>query len=114
MIVILEEDGLCYMDYGDRVLPDAKIMRDPSMTVEKCKDFCFSAGYQYAGVEFSKECWCGNQRPEDEQPEEECAMACTGDNNQICGDRWRLNVYYMGNMQVVTFRINSSYTVGAD
>ena len=94
MIIILE-DGLCYMDYSgsNRVLPEANIKGDQAMTVGKCQTFCFSSGYQYAGVEFSRECWCGNQRPEDERPGEECAMACTGDKTQICGDRWRINVY---------------------
>ena len=31
-----------------------------AMTVELCQSSCKASGYQYAGLQYSSECWCGN------------------------------------------------------
>ncbi len=33
-----------------------------TMTIPVCIDFCQSKGFQYAGIEYSGECYCDNQR----------------------------------------------------
>merc|ERR1711874_927798 len=58
-------------------------------------EHCIAKGYRFAGVQYRYECFCGNTAPPQEvlTGEEECDMVCSGDNNQICGGGWRMNVY---------------------
>ena len=87
--------GGCYVDNegGRRVLPH-KAHYSPKNTIEICKKLCFEKGYQYAGVEYSKECFCGNDLPAKIAPKQsDCNMDCSGDKTQKCGGGNRLNVY---------------------
>jgi hypothetical protein len=63
------------------------------MTVEMCAEYCSS--YQYFGVEYGRECYCGNTRDGDSvaAPDAECNMACAGDATETCGAGMRLNLY---------------------
>ena len=89
----------CYTD-GDpasnsyRAL-SAKIMSDFSkMTVEMCGSFC--KGYNFFGIEWSGECYCGNEigRRSLLKDDKECGLACPGDYKQLaCGEGQRLSVY---------------------
>ena len=63
------------------------------MTVERCTGKCKEKGYSYAGVQFYKECWCGNEMPKHYAPKYECNTPCSGNRNQYCGGNLRLNVY---------------------
>lgn len=66
------------------------------MTVESCQNACLSQGYEFAGVEYSAECWCDSQlrngglAPDGEA---QCTMPCNGDPDQMCGGPDRLNLY---------------------
>ncbi|KIW13478.1 hypothetical protein PV08_08666 [Exophiala spinifera] len=70
---------------------------DSGMTVEKCVSTCSSKGYSYAGVEYSKECYCNSigitnggaiaSNPAD------CSMICAGNQTEYCGGSSRLTVY---------------------
>ena len=48
----------------------------------------------YFGVQNGDSCYCGN---DDSKfipvAKEECNQPCSGDETQICGAMWRLNVY---------------------
>ena len=47
-----------------------------------------------AGLEYSKECWCGSSYDNDKKvPEPHCAMTCPGDHSQRCGGNFLINVY---------------------
>ena len=99
-IFCLELDGQCFEDpRGGRVLPHGPWTGD--MTIDKCKKRCtgewYSTPYKYAGVEFAKECWCGNDRPTISAPRTDCSMPCTGERSQKCGAGHRINVYQLGN-----------------
>jgi len=80
----------CFVDQGARALPDNLLGAD-DMTAQKCAANC--ANYSYFGVEFGRECWCGNSPPKTAAPESECAKGCAGDDTQICGDGNRINVW---------------------
>ncbi|KAK3323184.1 WSC domain-containing protein [Cercophora scortea] len=82
----------CYADHDTRVLPGKTVLSD-GMTPDVCAIAC--AGYNYFGVEYGKECYCGAQlsTASEKVSEEECTMSCGGDDLQICGDKSRLNVY---------------------
>ena len=78
---------------GRRVLPH-KAHYSSKNTIEICKKLCFEKGYQYAGVEYSKECFCGNNVPKKVASQQtECNMNCSGDRSQKCGGPNRMNVY---------------------
>ncbi|KAH8899451.1 WSC-domain-containing protein [Thozetella sp. PMI_491] len=58
-------------------------------TIEQCQTLCMNAGYALAGVEYQKECWCGNtiKMPNTYTNDSLnlCTFACTGDPAESCG-----------------------------
>lgn len=63
------------------------------MTPDMCLSFC--SGSQYAGLEYSRECWCSPyiSALSDKLSDQECNMACEGDASKVCGGRLTLTVY---------------------
>src|ERR1700761_2021719 len=49
------------------------------MPVDLYWDPCHSAGYSFAGVEWSQECYCGNAPPTEVATEGTCDMVCNGE-----------------------------------
>ncbi|CAK7225482.1 Mitochondrial intermediate peptidase [Sporothrix eucalyptigena] len=76
-------------DTTDEVLPG-------DMTVAKCLAFCGGGGsgtaYTYAGLEYARECWCGQDLAAlaTQEPESQCNLPCDGDNGTLCGGDLRL------------------------
>ena len=95
---------------GFRELP-LKAHYSSKNTIEICKNLCFEKGYLYAGVQYSKECFCGNNLPRKIAPKQsDCNMDCSGDNSQKCGGGNRMNVYKSaGNQLLASFSIKSLY-----
>ncbi|KAI0124064.1 WSC domain-containing protein [Xylariales sp. AK1849] len=89
----------CYMEpqYG-RAL-GTLVKADDSMTISMCTTACQSAGFNYAGLEYGRECWCGATKPNDLEDASDpscamqCDMLCGGDPKQICGGRGALGIY---------------------
>ncbi|KAK5007973.1 hypothetical protein LTR16_005791 [Cryomyces antarcticus] len=67
------------------------------MTVANCIDYCSAAGYSYAGMEYSSECYCGNTLATDRAPAAgilgNCFMKCSGDSTEYCGGGAALSIY---------------------
>ncbi|KAK4184466.1 WSC domain-containing protein [Podospora australis] len=81
----------CWIDnLGDRSLK-AVDYRTDDMTVEKCADRC--QGYFYFGVQYGRECYCGDALGGVAAPERDCSMLCVGDKTELCGGPARLNLY---------------------
>ncbi len=54
-------------------------------------------GFQYGGVQFSYECWCGDKiRDKHKVSEERCDSSCAGNKTQFCGGYLLINVYHTG------------------
>jgi hypothetical protein len=70
---------------------------EPGQTVETCISKCSKRGFNYAGLEYGAECFCGNVLAPESGPNPKmmgkCTMKCSGDKNQICGDASRLSLY---------------------
>ena len=85
-----------------------------NMSLAVCTTYCTSKGYRYGGVEYTNECWCGNElrtgtytgANQDSYmsspvnygvraPSSDCNMPCSGDKSQTCGGHWRLNTYIL-------------------
>lgn len=77
-------------DLDDRTL-SSQVLYDADLTVEKCARFC--SNYEFFGVEYSSQCYCGNELTVEEAPQQECRQRCGGNLSQACGDSKRLNVY---------------------
>jgi len=66
---------------------------DDLMTVEKCAAACSS--FTSFGVEYGRECYCGNSVNPGSQsaPESDCSFPCPGNAAEYCGGGNRLNMY---------------------
>ncbi|KAG8818964.1 hypothetical protein FRC18_012255 [Serendipita sp. 400] len=97
-------EGSCWTDsVYDRIL-HRFIGGYEDLTPAKCQALCENEGFSLAGVEYSRECYCGNALMGDNHPSSGiCNMACTGDSQQICGGADAINIYVKDNFQ---------YTVG--
>ena len=69
-----------------------------AMTVAACTTAC--AAYTYAGVEYSGECYCGNDLTAPGGPAPDglagCNMLCNGNQTEYCGGPNRLDLYKKG------------------
>ncbi|XP_076455491.1 uncharacterized protein LOC143290086 [Babylonia areolata] len=86
----------CFQDAVDRLLPSQQLREEAGhMTPVKCVQACRTAGFRYAGIEYGRECFCGDslQKHGRAGKESDCSMVCTGDRNSACGGSWRLSVY---------------------
>ena len=64
------------------------------MDISTCQKYCFKKNYTYAGVEYGKECYCGNNiNPSVSKPSSECNVSCEGDSSQMCGGSCRIQIY---------------------
>lgn len=85
----------CYTEATNaRALSD-KTYADDNMTLASCAKFC--AGSNYFGVEYSRECYCGNQfnAGSVKTVATDCNMRCGGQTCDYCGAGSRLSVYSM-------------------
>ncbi|KAK7459660.1 Cell wall integrity and stress response component 2 [Stygiomarasmius scandens] len=80
--------SICTLLTGHYSEPDSD-----ANTGQQCLDQCHSLGYTWAGVEFGRECYCGNGLTPDYGSSTGCDMRCTGDESQICGGINAINVY---------------------
>lgn len=66
---------------NDRQLPEraSPPLTHGLMTVQICVNYCESAGYRFAGVEYGAECYCGHKRPHKKwRGSDKCTFACSG------------------------------------
>ena len=87
--------GTCVFDDAkDRVLKEY-FFSSKDMTIDMCLSACRSKGFRYSGLQWSIECYCG------EEPVNgfefawlgKCSHRCAGNSNQICGGSYAMSVY---------------------
>jgi hypothetical protein len=97
----------CYSDSSTagRTLTGINTDGGNNMTIEKCAAFCATGnsglGYQYYGLEFASQCYCGNVianggvllTPTSTPTNDTCQMRCTGSQPDICGGPNGLSLY---------------------
>lgn len=73
------------------------VVRQDAMTAPLCLEFCSTAGnaYAYAGLEYSRECWCANELSvlSERLPDNHCNQTCDGAPEFACGGNLKLSVY---------------------
>ncbi|KAA8569468.1 hypothetical protein EYC84_001099 [Monilinia fructicola] len=87
----------CYIDVG-RTLFEGEYIDNSNMTDETCISYCTSKDLNYAGTEYSSECYCGNSLATGAKPApaSDCSMKCSGNSSEWCGGPNRLNLYWNG------------------
>lgn len=95
--------GGCYVDNANgRVLGDE--LDSDNMTVESCVAHCTADNFTIAGLEYSTQCFCGNELIDGavKAPDSDCDMACGGNATEACGAGNRLSVYTsMGSITII-------------
>ncbi|KAL7785074.1 WSC domain-containing protein [Trichoderma afarasin] len=68
-----------------------------AMTVPTCLAFCGNGAteYRYAGLEWSRECWCAQTLSgiAEKLDDTACNYPCEGDNTTACGGSLKLTIY---------------------
>ncbi|KAF3011532.1 hypothetical protein E8E14_009984 [Neopestalotiopsis sp. 37M] len=64
---------------------------------ENCGFLCGRAGYSYAGVEYTTQCFCGNSIGNEQADESSCSTPCPGDTSATCGQAYFVNVWEVTN-----------------
>ena len=96
VLSIFSLDGDCYADISSRLLGDFRYDDKNKMTPEFCQKICFEdKNFQYAGVQYYHECFCGNNAPPRSNllSNSECNLQCSGDKAKICGGVWKMNIF---------------------
>lgn len=88
--------GGCWVDnkYG-RILQNMNA-DSTTMTIETCVGACKAGGYSIAGLEYSTQCFCGNniiQNGALAAADSNCAMTCGGNAGEICGGPNLMSIY---------------------
>lgn len=89
----------CFKDERKhRVLPGSFTNFKDTNSPKKCIQVCLQSGFLFAGVEYSTECFCGNQEPmvEAKLPDSSCNMKCPSEPKSACGGYYTMNVYETG------------------
>ncbi|RCI15606.1 hypothetical protein L249_3621, partial [Ophiocordyceps polyrhachis-furcata BCC 54312] len=84
----------CYTEATDGRALNDKTYADDNMTLAACAGFCTE--YSFFGVEYSRECFCGDalDPTATKRPGSECSMTCMGSGGcEYCGAGRRLSVY---------------------
>ncbi|OCH94040.1 WSC-domain-containing protein [Obba rivulosa] len=85
----------CVSDNGARTLNGFSLATD-TMTPGICVSTCASKGFSMAGIEYGRECYCGDSFVNgggSSLAASTCSMACSGDSSSTCGGSWALSLY---------------------
>lgn len=85
-------------DKKHRLLPGFYSNFKETNSPKKCIQMCLQSGYLYAGVQYSTECFCGNDAPSSETklPDPNCNMKCPAEPKSACGGYYTINIYETG------------------
>ena len=98
--------GPCMIDQTSPRLLSHQIRALTSNSPASCQSQCAANGYQIAGVQHGRGCWCGNvlsvvdgQTPAGQVvSDSDCIINCPGDGLNACGNPWRMRVYGLGSI----------------
>ena len=83
----------CYTEANNSRALTGAFHSNDAMTVESCASYC--SGYAYFGVEYGRECYCGNspQAGSVITADKDCSFPCAGSSAEKCGAGSRLSLY---------------------
>jgi hypothetical protein len=105
---VVSDGGVNFTYYGcisepssGRLLSSLTENSGTLMTIERCVGECWQ--YKYAGVEYGRECWCGNSlnavgntgaTPSANFTDSACGFTCPGNSSEYCGSGGKLSLFY--------------------
>ncbi|OSD05015.1 WSC-domain-containing protein [Trametes coccinea BRFM310] len=105
----------CVSDNSKRALTGFSFSND-AMTVASCVSTCSSKGFSMAGVEFGRECYCGNSLQNmagEPLPKASCNMPCAADSTTTCGGNWAMNLFKQNNIAIANPTPSSASSVSS-
>ncbi|KAH9169414.1 copper radical oxidase [Lactarius sanguifluus] len=89
----------CLVDPSPNHVFPYRITLKNNNSAENCLSQCSAFGYSAAGMEYGRECWCGDvaditKNGGTTAPESDCTIPCSGDSLHLCGNVWRLQLYH--------------------
>lgn len=75
----------CYQDQTPGRQLSSMAYGDDNNAAGRCITSCAAGGYNFTGLIFARECWCGYALPLNRGTSDDCNFRCTGDNNHTCG-----------------------------
>lgn len=96
---------------------DAPNYDSSNMTIDFCLERCQKFGYPAAGVEYARQCVCGDlgavqSRPDVFTDDSFCTMPCPGDRNYTCGAGNHISYYEWTGAPLNTFQYASGGAAG--
>ncbi|KAL1948678.1 hypothetical protein VTO73DRAFT_10484 [Trametes versicolor] len=85
----------CVSDSGARALTGYSFASD-SMSLTTCVSTCASKGFSMAGVEYGRECYCGNSFQNgngNALAASSCNIPCAAKTGSTCGGSWALSLF---------------------
>ena len=85
----------CYEDANSNRLLGPKGATSPMqpMTREVCAQICSNKKQKMAGVEYGKQCYCGNALNRAGVASTKCTMACAANSSETCGGSDAIDVF---------------------
>ena len=87
--------GVCVFDDPDNRILTEYFESSADMDVTKCINICQQRGFKFSGLEWSRECHCGNLPPGGFKYSwpDKCNLRCAGKRSQVCGGYDAMNVW---------------------
>jgi protein xylosyltransferase len=107
----------CFKDENNyRLLSGYFGVNKKTNSPDYCIQLCLQSGFEYAGVQYSTECFCGNEEPPAtyKLPDSSCNMKCPGDSHATCGGYYTINIYQTGIKKFVPQVANTESPVADD
>ncbi|XP_072047775.1 uncharacterized protein [Amphiura filiformis] len=82
----------CY-NYEEIDSIDKDKLTSRSMTINECRHHCRYLIYRYAILQNGDTCFCNSLVPDSRHGDTFCAIECSGDGQQVCGDITSVSVY---------------------
>jgi hypothetical protein len=111
------DDKGCYVETPELPLLEQNMSPaggDNFLTVPKCKDSCYRAGYAFAGVQEGNQCWCGTHIPgEWASNQADCNIPCSGFGTTFCGGSGLLQIFQALDLNLAPISSTGTGTVDA-
>ena len=65
------------------------------MTISQCIQTCTERHFRYAGLQYGKDCVCGDSGYDKYGTASNCDMACAGNSQEKCGGSYASQVYLL-------------------
>ncbi|XP_040583031.1 xylosyltransferase oxt [Lepeophtheirus salmonis] len=87
----------CFLDsVNQRILNEKFLKFNNDNSPKKCIEACTFYGFTFAGVQYKKECFCGNSLPKDTSEVSTCDLPCPKQEDGMCGGYLSMNIYHTG------------------